>query len=71
MSFPFLLFAAYLVLGMGTTTAMWTGMQDELDMTLSMELDDDDDLPAMRLMLSVLFVLVWPMVIWDAFSRRP
>lgn len=61
---------AYLVLGMGTTTALWSGLQDEIDMALGLELDDDDDLPAMRMVLSIFFVLAWPLVFWDAFSRR-
>ncbi len=71
MSFPVLFFIAYLVLGMGTTTALWSGMQDEIDMALGLELDDDDNLPAMRMMLTVFFVLAWPLVFWDVFSRRP
>jgi hypothetical protein len=66
-----LFFIAYLVLGMGTTTALWSGMQDEIDMALGLELDDDDNLPAMRMMLTVFFVLAWPLVFWDVFSRRP
>jgi hypothetical protein len=70
-SFPVLFFIAYLVLGMGTTTALWSGMQDEIDMALGLELDDDDQLPAMRMMLTVFFVLAWPLVFWDVFSRRP
>jgi hypothetical protein len=61
----------YLVFGMGTATAMWAGNQDELDMSLGMELDDAEDLPAMRLLLSVFFLFAWPLVFWDAFSRRP
>lgn len=71
MSFPVLFFIAYLVLGMGTTTALWSGMQDEIDMALGLELDDDENLPAMRMMLTVFFVLAWPLVFWDVFSRRP
>lgn|GEM_PF-1117763 len=71
MSFPTLFFIAYLVLGMGTTTALWSGMQDEIDMALGLELDDDDNLPAMRMLLTVFFVLAWPLVFWDVFSRRP
>lgn len=69
-SFPAMFLVAYLVLGMGTTTALWSGMQDEIDMALGLELDDDDDLPAMRMMLTVFFVLAWPLVFWDVFSRR-
>lgn len=71
MSFPALFFIAYLVLGMGTTTALWSGMQDEIDMALGLELDDDINLPAMRMLLTVFFVLAWPLVFWDVFSRRP
>lgn len=70
MSFPVLFFIAYLVLGMGTTTALWSGMQDEIDMALGLELDDDSNLPAMRMLLTVFFVLAWPLVFWDVFSRR-
>jgi hypothetical protein len=70
-SFGMQVLVAYLVLGMGTATAMWAGNQDELDMSLGMELDDAEDLPAMRLLLSVFFVFAWPLVFWDAFSRRP
>jgi hypothetical protein len=66
-----LFFIAYLVLGMGTTTALWSGMQDEIDMALALELDDHDNLPAMRMLLTVFFVLAWPLVFWDVFSRRP
>jgi hypothetical protein len=69
-SFPLLFFIAYLVLGMGTTTALWSGMKDELDMAISFELDDDDDQPLFRMLLSVFFLLAWPIVFWDAFSKR-
>ncbi len=71
MSFASSFLAAYVVLGMGTTTALWSTMQDELDLALSLEFDDDEHIPAIRLVLSVLFVLAWPIVFWDAFSRRP
>jgi hypothetical protein len=56
---------------MGTTTALWSGMQDEIDMALGLELDDDSNLPALRMVLTVFFVLAWPLVFWDVFSRRP
>ncbi len=70
MSFPAMVLIAYLVLGMGTTTALWTGQKDEIDMALGLELDDTDDIPAVRLLLTVFFVLAWPLVFWDAFSKR-
>jgi hypothetical protein len=56
---------------MGTTTALWTGQKDEIDLALGLELDDTDDIPAVRLLLTVFFVLAWPLVFWDAFSKRP
>ncbi len=71
MSFPVLFLIVYLVLGMGTTTALWTGQKDEIDLALGLELDDTDDIPAVRLLLTVFFVLAWPLVFWDAFSKRP
>ncbi|MDP2343376.1 MAG: hypothetical protein Q8O67_20630 [Deltaproteobacteria bacterium] len=70
MSFPLLVFLAYLLLGMGTTTALWSSSQDELDLAISMELDDEADHPLFRMLLTVFFVLAWPMVFWDAFSKR-
>jgi len=70
-SFPVLFLIVYLVLGMGTTTALWTGQKDEIDLALGLELDDTDDIPAVRLLLTVFFVLAWPLVFWDAFSKRP
>lgn len=65
-----MLFVAYLVLGMGTTTALWAGNRDELDMAIGLELDDDEDQGMFRLMLTIMFVLVWPAVFWDTFSKR-
>lgn len=70
MAFPLLVFIAYLVLGMGTTTALWSGMKDEIDMAISFELDDDADQPLFRMLLTVFFLLAWPLVFWDAFSKR-
>ena len=70
MPLPLLMLVAYLVLGMGTTTALWTGNRDELDMAIGFEVDDEDDVGVFRLLLTVMFVLVWPVVFWDAFSKR-
>ena len=42
MSVPSLFLAIYLVLGMGTSLAMWTGKQDEIEMAMTLDLDDDD-----------------------------
>jgi hypothetical protein len=69
-SFPLLVVLAYLVLGMGTTTALWSGMKDEIDLAISFELDDESDQPLFRMLLTIFFVLAWPIVFWDAFSKR-
>ena len=60
----------YLLLGMGTTTALWTSSQDELDLAIAMELDDEADHPLYRMDLTIFFVVAWPAVFWDAFSQR-
>jgi hypothetical protein len=70
MSVPSLFLAIYLVLGMGTSLAMWTGKQDEIEMAMTLDLDDDDARPLFRMLLTVFFLFAWPLVVWDAFSPR-
>ncbi len=67
---PLLVSMAYLLLGMGTTTVLWSSMKDELDMAISFELDDEGDQPLFRMLLTLFFILAWPIVLWDAFSKR-
>jgi hypothetical protein len=69
MSVPAQFLVVYLVLGMGTSLAMWTGRQDEIEMAMTLDLDDEDDRPLFRALLTLFFVLAWPLVVWDAFSR--
>lgn len=69
MSVPSLFLIVYLVLGMGTTTAMWTGKQDEIEMAMTLDLDDEDHRPLFRMVLTVFFLLAWPLVVFDAFGK--
>ena len=66
---PFLFLIVYLVLGMGTTMAMWTGKQDEIEMAMTLDLDDEEHRPLFRMVLTVFFLLAWPLVVFDAFSK--
>jgi hypothetical protein len=68
-SVPFLFLIVYLVLGMGTTMAMWTGKQDEIEMAMTLDLDDEEHRPLFRMVLTVFFLLAWPLVVFDAFSK--
>lgn len=69
MSVPSFFLAVYLVLGMGTSLAMWMGKQDEIELALTLDLDDENDRPLFRMFLTLFFLLAWPLVVWDAFSR--
>jgi hypothetical protein len=54
---------------MGTTTAMWAGKADEIELAMTMDLEHEDDRPLFRLLLTLFFLLAWPLVVWDAFSK--
>ena len=69
MTVPAQFLLVYLVLGMGTTTAMWAGKADEIELAMTMDLENEDDRPLFRLLLTLFFLLAWPLVVWDAFSK--
>jgi hypothetical protein len=69
MSVPSLFVVVYLVLGMGTTTAMWTARQDELEMAMTLDLEREEHRPLFRLLLTLFFLLAWPLVVFDAFGK--
>ncbi|MBM4281050.1 MAG: hypothetical protein FJ137_09920 [Deltaproteobacteria bacterium] len=69
MSVPSLFVVVYLVLGMGTSTAMWTGKQDELELAMTLDLDDEAHRPLFRLLLALFFLLAWPLVVFEAFGK--
>jgi hypothetical protein len=68
-SVPALFVIVYLVLGMGTTTAMWTAKQDELELAMTLDLEDEEHRPLFRLLLTIFFLLAWPLVVFDAFGK--
>jgi hypothetical protein len=72
MSLPILFSATYLVLGMVTTATLWAQMEPEIEMALDLEESEvgEEMKGPMRLMLTLLFVLFWPVVIYDFMSRK-
>ena len=70
MSTALLFVVSYLVLGMVTTTALWIGMQEEIEMAISLDLDDEGDRPAFRSLLTLVFLFGWPIVIWDVVRNQ-
>jgi hypothetical protein len=63
MNTPLLFSFAYLILGMVTTSVLWTSMQLEIETALSLE--DDEAQGVLRFFLTIVFVLAWPVVLWD------
>ena len=66
-SSPLLLTFLYLVLGMITTGALWSQMELEIEMAI--DLEEDQDPAVFRVVLTALFVLVWPLVLYDIIRR--
>jgi len=58
----------WLIFGMMTTLSAWTLLSDELEMALSQE--EEDQQPALRAMLTVVGVLMWPLLIIEISRRR-
>jgi hypothetical protein len=67
---PLVLFALYLFLGMATTASLWITMPDELELAISMDLEDEDDRPVLRMILTIVFVVAWPLILVDVVRRR-
>ena len=63
MNTPLLFSFAYLILGMVTTSVLWPSMQLEIETALSLE--DDEAQGVLRFFLTIVFVLAWPVVLWD------
>jgi hypothetical protein len=67
MNTPLLFSFAYLILGMLTTSVLWTTMQLEIETALSLE--DDEAQGVLRFFLTIIFVLAWPVVLWDVVKN--
>ena len=61
---------AYLAIGLGTTVAAWASMPDEIEMAITADLEDEEERPALRYIVTVLFVLSWPVVLAEVLRKR-
>jgi len=68
MSIPLVFFFSYLILGMITTAGLWSEMSMEIEMAI--DLEDEDAQGFLRMFLTVIFVLAWPLVLWDVLRRQ-
>jgi hypothetical protein len=64
---PLSVFFFWMVLGMATTMSVWLTMPDEIEGAIGME--DEDMQPALRVFLTVVFVLAWPLVLVEMIRR--
>ena len=60
----------YFVMGLGTTMLAWNGMADEIEMAIGFDLDDEEDRPVLRSLVTVLFVITWPVVLAEVLRKR-
>ena len=67
MNSPLLFSFAYLLLGMTTTVVLWSQMAMEIEMAIGME--EDEFQPLLRVFLTVVFVLAWPLVLADVIRK--
>ncbi len=67
MSVPHVVLVSYLVLGMITTASVWQSMALEIEMSIDME--DDDVHGPLRAFLTIMFVLTWPLVLYEVVKR--
>lgn len=68
MNVPLVACFVYLALGMITTASVWTTMADEIEMAI--DLEEAEIQPVLRMFLTVVFVLAWPVVIFELARRR-
>jgi len=70
MNVPLVFSFLYVLLGMGTTTAVFVQMPDEIELALSLDVEDEAERPLMRFLLTVFFVLGWPIVLYEVTRKR-
>jgi hypothetical protein len=61
---------SYLVLGMGASTYLWTRHADDIETAMTLELDDEDERPFMRMAVTMYFLFAWPVAMYEAFRGR-
>ena len=70
MSPAMLMTFAYLAIGLGTTITAWASMPDEIDMAIGFDIEDEEDRPALRYLVTVLFVISWPVLLAEVLRKR-
>jgi hypothetical protein len=60
----------YLMVGVATTAIAWARMPDEIEMAISMDLDEEEDRSLLRGFVAVMFVISWPMVLAEVLRKR-
>lgn len=67
---PVIMVFAYLVIGLGTTMVAWASMPEEIEMALGFDLEDEEDAPALRSLVTVIFVISWPVLLAEVIRKR-
>jgi len=68
MNIPLTFSVAYLFLGMLLTAQLWQSMALEIEMAIGME--EEEVQGPLRLFLTIILVLAWPVVLWDVVSKE-
>lgn len=68
MNIPLTFSVAYLFLGMLLTAQLWSSMAMEIEMAIGME--EEDVQGPLRFFLTIIFVLAWPVVLWDVVTKE-
>lgn len=67
MNIPLAFFFSYLLLGFITTAVLWSQMSLEIEMAIGLEEDEAQGL--LRVFLTIVFVLAWPLVLYDVIKK--
>ena len=68
MNIPLVFSFCYLICGMITTAVLWSQMSLEIEMAIGLEEEEAQGI--LRVFFIIIFVLVWPLVLWDVFRRQ-
>ena len=50
--------------------AAWVQMPDEIEMAIGFDLEDEEDRPVLRYLVTVLFVISWPVLLAEVIRKR-
>ena len=68
MNIPLLFSFCYLICGMITTAVLWSQMSLEIEMAIGLE--EEEAQGFLRVFFVIIFVLIWPLVLWDVLRRQ-